>query len=240
MSDDIFKTWTDAQKRLWEGFSTILPTLRPAVTSNWRETYLNTLATWESTIKQSLQIQASSLQQWTRSIVGKHDTPNMPEWNRQVDELMTRWVQTQTQLWDEWFELMRSSGIVQLSAEIGTAVEQPAEAAQEPAAEHETQLAPAVEAVTETPMETLTPAQPYPTDDLKTISGIGPKLEEKLNAQGIVSYQQLAQLNEEDIDRLEKAIMRVPGRIRRDQWIEQAKQQHQDKYGSVNSAITGA
>ncbi len=71
---------------------------------------------------------------------------------------------------------------------------------------------------------------PLGKDDLKTLVGVGPAMEKKLNDHGIVSYRQLAQLSDEDIKQLETAITKFSGRIRRDNWIEQAKEQHFQKY----------
>ncbi len=68
-------------------------------------------------------------------------------------------------------------------------------------------------------------------DDLKRVNGIGPVLEEKLNAAGIDRYRQIAVLNESDIDRLESEILHLSGRIRRDDWVGQAKALHREKYG---------
>lgn len=60
-------------------------------------------------------------------------------------------------------------------------------------------------------------------NDLREISGIEPNLEKKLNDYGIVSFQQIADLGDAEIDLLEKNIIQFPGRIRRENWVEQAK-----------------
>ena len=68
-------------------------------------------------------------------------------------------------------------------------------------------------------------------DDLKEISGIGPAMESKLHAAGIVSYQQIAQLSPAEIERIETQVIHSGGRIHRENWIEQAKELHFKKYG---------
>jgi poly(hydroxyalkanoate) granule-associated protein len=68
------------------------------------------------------------------------------------------------------------------------------------------------------------------SDDLKAIAGIGPTLEKQLNDQGLSTYRQIAELTGADIDRLEAAGLRVTARLRRDNWIAQAKEQHFKKY----------
>jgi predicted flap endonuclease-1-like 5' DNA nuclease len=60
-------------------------------------------------------------------------------------------------------------------------------------------------------------------DDLTAIAGIGPVLAKKLNAAGIVGYAQLAAISEEQIADLEKNVIKLKGRIKRDDWVGQAK-----------------
>ena len=60
------------------------------------------------------------------------------------------------------------------------------------------------------------------TDDLKLISGIGPKLEQVLNGRGILRFADMAAWNQADIERID-AELGFDGRIRRDDWVGQAK-----------------
>jgi predicted flap endonuclease-1-like 5' DNA nuclease len=62
-----------------------------------------------------------------------------------------------------------------------------------------------------------------PRDDLKAIRGIGPGLEQALNALGVFHYCQLAGLTSEEIDWLGKRLGSFPGRIRKDRWPAQAR-----------------
>jgi molybdopterin-containing oxidoreductase family membrane subunit len=59
-------------------------------------------------------------------------------------------------------------------------------------------------------------------DDLKQIKGIGPVFEEKLNALGIFTFQQISKLDDESIDAVE-SLTNFPGRVEREDWIGQAK-----------------
>jgi len=59
-------------------------------------------------------------------------------------------------------------------------------------------------------------------DDLKLIHGVGPVLEEKLNELGIYHFRQIAKFEQRDIDLVNDATA-FPGRIERDEWIDQAK-----------------
>ena len=213
INETIFKTWTDAQKRLWDSLCSAVPFQPPAGVEAWRETYLKNLATWEAAVRQTLAQEASWVQQWVQRVAEEKGAPElMTTWVRQMEEVLQRWVQTQNQWGDEYFAVLRRGGFAY-----------PERAGPEPvrAVEPGATVKPAPAAEPVAAAESAAPSEPV---------GIGPALEKKLHAHGILSYRQLAALGDEDIDRLETAI-RAAGRIRRDDWIGQAKAQHLQKYG---------
>jgi len=59
-------------------------------------------------------------------------------------------------------------------------------------------------------------------DDLKQISGIGPKLEQVLNARGIRTLAEIAAWSDADIARVDQELG-FDGRIARDGWVAEAK-----------------
>ncbi|WP_349957933.1 5' DNA nuclease [Rhizobium sp. ZPR3] len=59
-------------------------------------------------------------------------------------------------------------------------------------------------------------------DDLKRISGVGPKLEQVLNGRGIKRFADIAAWSDADVERID-AELGFDGRIRRDDWVGQAK-----------------
>ena len=61
------------------------------------------------------------------------------------------------------------------------------------------------------------------SDDLSRIKGVGPKLVAKLHDLGVSSYSEIAGWTDEDIDRIDVQLGRFSGRIRRDNWVEQAR-----------------
>lgn len=60
-------------------------------------------------------------------------------------------------------------------------------------------------------------------DDLLLIKGVGPKLAALLRSLGVTRFAQIAGWSEADIDRIDAQLGTFKGRIRRDNWIEQAK-----------------
>ncbi|WBU63190.1 hypothetical protein [Paracoccus aerodenitrificans] len=61
------------------------------------------------------------------------------------------------------------------------------------------------------------------SDDLKEIKGIGPQLEGVLHENGVTSFSQIAGWSDADIDHFAGLIGRMGGRIRSDDWVEQAR-----------------
>jgi len=59
-------------------------------------------------------------------------------------------------------------------------------------------------------------------DDLQQIDGITPMIEGKLNIIGIFSFSQIAKMDGEIRDKVNEVIGLGPGRILRDEWVEQA------------------
>lgn len=61
-------------------------------------------------------------------------------------------------------------------------------------------------------------------DQLTLIQGIGPFIEAQLNELGICTFEQIAALSNQHIEWLTQAIRFIPGRIKKDRWVEQAKE----------------
>ncbi len=60
-------------------------------------------------------------------------------------------------------------------------------------------------------------------DDLKKISGVGPKLESTLNSHGVYYFWQVAEWTPADIKLVDDRLDVFTGRIERDNWVAQAK-----------------
>lgn len=74
---------------------------------------------------------------------------------------------------------------------------------------------------------------PGSPDDLKLVVGIGPMLERMLHQLHVTTYRQIAHWSERDIDEIDAKLPEFPGRIRRDQWVVQARALHRSKYGET-------
>jgi len=96
----------------------------------------------------------------------------------------------------------------------------PQAAAEAPAAEAP---APAAEPQGTKPANLLTEPRDGEADDLKRISGVGPKLEKLLNVNGVFHFDQIAAWNDEEVAYMDDQLS-FKGRIARDGWIDQATQ----------------
>lgn len=81
--------------------------------------------------------------------------------------------------------------------------------------------APAVELEGVKPSNLLKEARDGAADDLKRISGVGPKLEGLLNEIGVFHFDQVAAWGPEEVSYMDDKLS-FKGRIDRDNWIEQA------------------
>ncbi len=61
------------------------------------------------------------------------------------------------------------------------------------------------------------------TDDLKKISGVGPKLEGLLHSLGIYTFKQVAEFSAADVAWVDEHLEGFKGRVSRENWVDQAK-----------------
>ncbi|WBU58921.1 50S ribosomal protein L21 [Paracoccus albus] len=78
------------------------------------------------------------------------------------------------------------------------------------------------------PANLLSEAREGGADDLKLISGVGPKLEELLHENGVFHFDQIAAWKKAEIEYMDDQLS-FHGRIERDEWIKQAKDLAKDK-----------
>lgn len=193
-------SWLDNQQRLWNQWLQLLRDSGSAGgTSNLGEV--------ENAFRDAMQRQVSLLEDWSRMAnMESTSFKEMSKLSNQIVKSMQQSIETQQRLWGLWFS----------NPAIGSAPESTsASPAVKPAKKA---AAKGVEAPASRP-KAGTPSD----DDLKLISGIGPGLEGKLKARGLTSFKQIAALTDADIAELEKTVIRFPGRIKRDNWVEQAR-----------------
>ena len=68
---------------------------------------------------------------------------------------------------------------------------------------------------------TMTAPRKRGADNLKLMSGVGPKLEDALNSLGIYHFDQISKWSDAEVEWVDKHL-KLNGRLRRDNWMEQA------------------
>lgn len=61
-------------------------------------------------------------------------------------------------------------------------------------------------------------------DDLRVINGIGPKMQSLLRGLGIRTWEQIADMDDDAVERVSALLETFPGRIARDGWVRQARE----------------
>ncbi len=104
-TEDMFKTWTETQQKMWDQWLTAMQGFtqsRP--TNEWGKT----VETWEEALTRTLDAQADWTRLWTGSFNSLSGAPKeMVEWARQGEEMMRRLTETQKQLWNGWFQVAK-------------------------------------------------------------------------------------------------------------------------------------
>jgi len=105
--NDLLTTWTQTQQKLWESLAAALSNSRSAEGQELvKAAHRGGLAAWEAAVNQSLRAQETWLEQWFRN--ASMTNPELSRAAEQLQEIMRCWVSTQGQLWENWFELLRT------------------------------------------------------------------------------------------------------------------------------------
>jgi len=166
-------------------------------------------AAWEKTVQESIERQMALLNDWSeKADFKKLSLKETGKLSEQIIKSMQKSIETQQQLWSPWFNQLGSTGAVK---EAGKATKAAASSSKQ-------QKKTAATKTKNSPSDST-----QPDDDLKQIAGVGAGLEKKLKAAGITTLRQIAELSDADIADLEERIIRFSGRIKREEWVDQAR-----------------
>jgi hypothetical protein len=106
-TQDMFKTWTDVQRKTWEGWFDTVKNFDPAQPS---QIWAKTVDAWQESIKNTLSAQVEGSRIWAENIGSIKGAPKeTAAWAQQIQETTVRWTDMQQQMWDNWFEVMRKT-----------------------------------------------------------------------------------------------------------------------------------
>lgn len=104
-SEEILKTWTDAQKKMWDDCTKAMQGFGKSPSA---EVWAQTVDTCSQTIQKVLDAQVEAARLWAENVTTAKGSPQeVAEWAKQGQEMITRLTETQRQLWGNWFEFVK-------------------------------------------------------------------------------------------------------------------------------------
>lgn len=106
-AEEMLKTWTSSQQKMWDSW---IKTMQSLGTTQAGDTWEKSIETWRDSVKRALEAQTTWTQFWADSVnSGPGATKQAADWSKQMLDMTRRWTETQTQLWDSWFETMKKT-----------------------------------------------------------------------------------------------------------------------------------
>ena len=104
MMQQMMESWVDTQQQMIDQWlDTVEDYGEQSGSSFWNQT----LSVWESSVKRTMEAQNATLNSWMSQM---QEMDGMPEGAvEQVEEgktIVKKWTETQSDLWDKWFEVM--------------------------------------------------------------------------------------------------------------------------------------
>ncbi len=117
-TEEMMKTWTETQKKMWDNW---LETVQKGANQDQAaEMWQKTVDTWEQTVKNTFEAQNEWMKMWADSFDAKSDVPKeVTEWFNQSQEMANRWSETQQQLWQGWFDLVKKADATKMAGAWG-------------------------------------------------------------------------------------------------------------------------
>ena len=104
-AEDMFKSWGDAQKNLMDKWVENIKSLSGIQDP---ELWNQTIETWEETAKNTHQSQSEWMEGWIEKF---QEVEGLPEQAltliEKFQEMGDRWTETQGQVWEKWFEMIK-------------------------------------------------------------------------------------------------------------------------------------
>ena len=113
-AEDMAKTWTESQKKMWDNWLGSMSQEKSQVTDMWAKT----VGAWEETVKNTLNAQTDWMHMWAGNLKSLDNVPKeAAEWAAQAEEMAKQWGETQKQLWENWFAMIKKVEPVKMSAD---------------------------------------------------------------------------------------------------------------------------
>ena len=114
-SQTMMQAWTESQKKLWDNWVDTFDVNAKQMKTT--EVWEKALETWEETVNSSLDMQTQWAHFWAENISSqKMIIPaEMTEWAKQTEAMTERWSETQRELWQSWFKLIKKADAAKMA-----------------------------------------------------------------------------------------------------------------------------
>lgn len=117
-SANLIKTWADTQQLLLTNW---FDTMRGLGGTPSLATWHQTVEAWQKSVKETLDVQAEWTRNWTETLASAKGTPEeLASLLGQGQEQMQRWIDTERQIWQVWFDIVKD---LNFAVEPGTGVQ---------------------------------------------------------------------------------------------------------------------
>lgn len=113
-SEEMFKSWSDTQKKMWDSWLETVQSGSAAMPGP--QLWQKTVETWEQTVNNVLAAQSKWAETWSDSFNPDNTPEEMAQWFKQTQGMVTQWNETQQRLWQNWFELIKKADVSNMTS----------------------------------------------------------------------------------------------------------------------------
>lgn len=105
--EDVMRAWITAQQQLMTGW---MDTMRGLSAGQGSTGWSDFVTAWQQSVTQGLDMQADWFHRWSEGLVATEGIPEpVREQIRTGQEMVQTWTRAQKELWQNWFEAMKSA-----------------------------------------------------------------------------------------------------------------------------------
>lgn len=122
-SEAMINNWMDMQKKMWDTFFTSMPEFNKSPSQKvWEQA----IETGQLSLKNTLAAQKEWLGNWVEYLGTLQGVPEQVlDSARQMQDMADRWAETQEQLWQNWFDVLKKFDMSKVSSGWMGAVQDP-------------------------------------------------------------------------------------------------------------------
>jgi hypothetical protein len=115
--EEMSKAWTQTQQKMWTNWAETAQTMSQ---NQAKAAWGAMIDAWQMSMNQLLDAQADGVRQWADNADALPNTPQgAHEWMLMCNDMTQHWTDTQKQLWNNWFDLVKEFNPAQFGDQMG-------------------------------------------------------------------------------------------------------------------------